>query len=312
MATSIEPAPPGPEEGKSPGLEFRHQSLQIGVVRQDSGELFCIAKRRLPVARLAPARARAEAAYQQWKLDQAKSSLDAVADSEASLASLGRRPTGASQSLGRRWQDLEAEANRGQLDQGALDDLTVEAEELAVYRNAQVVIAQCQQLEQILGELDGDEEVRIELRGAAHFTQSQLEKFGKRRRDDVSHRRAAIEALRRDLGAWFGGRDFVELLGGLDADGRDHEGRAVAKIRSAQTRQTIKAIVKRKAGVDGRPPEALATELIAHCRERMSHVKAPRTIDFEQQLPRMENGKLLRRLLKERYRSGPGPSPEPT
>ncbi len=197
-----------------------------------------------PAARLGAARAGAEVAYQQWKLDQAKRALDATADSEASLGALGRRPTGASKSLGQRWQDLEAEANRGQLDQAELEALTVEAEELAVYRNAQVVIAQCQQLEQILGSLDGDEDVRIELRGAAAFTQSLLDKFGKRRRDDVSHRRAAIAALHSDLGEWVSGHYFMDLLGGLDDDGRAQEGRAVAKIRSAQTKKTITAIVK--------------------------------------------------------------------
>ncbi|ROO24526.1 acyl-CoA synthetase [Salinisphaera orenii MK-B5] len=58
--------------------------------------------------------------------------------------------------------------------------------------------------------------------------------------------------------------------------------------------------------------EALASDLVAHCREALSHVKVPRRIEFLDASPRQENGKIPRRLLKARYRSagnascGPG------
>jgi long-chain acyl-CoA synthetase len=46
---------------------------------------------------------------------------------------------------------------------------------------------------------------------------------------------------------------------------------------------------------------ALAAELIAFVRSKMSHVKAPRQIDFMKELPRHENGKLYKRLLRDAY-----------
>ncbi|MCZ4314794.1 acyl-CoA synthetase [Comamonadaceae bacterium G21597-S1] len=48
---------------------------------------------------------------------------------------------------------------------------------------------------------------------------------------------------------------------------------------------------------------ALALELMHFCRERLSHVKCPRSIDFDPLLPRTETGKLLKRLVRDRYRS---------
>lgn len=47
--------------------------------------------------------------------------------------------------------------------------------------------------------------------------------------------------------------------------------------------------------------DALASELIAHCRERISPIKCPRSIEFTDSLPRTETGKLLKRLLKDRH-----------
>ncbi|MDG5498021.1 acyl-CoA synthetase [Niveispirillum sp. BGYR6] len=47
--------------------------------------------------------------------------------------------------------------------------------------------------------------------------------------------------------------------------------------------------------------EALAAELIAFVRSQLSHVKAPRQIDFMQQLPRMDTGKLYKRLIRDQY-----------
>ncbi|MCJ8158133.1 acyl-CoA synthetase [Sphingomonas sp. LaA6.9] len=47
--------------------------------------------------------------------------------------------------------------------------------------------------------------------------------------------------------------------------------------------------------------EALASELIAFCRESLSGVKTPRQIDFLDELPRHPTGKLYKRLLRDRY-----------
>ena len=49
---------------------------------------------------------------------------------------------------------------------------------------------------------------------------------------------------------------------------------------------------------------ALAQELIAYCREHLSHIKCPRSVDFEAELPRHATGKLYKRLLKDRYWAG--------
>ncbi|MET0986444.1 MAG: acyl-CoA synthetase [Steroidobacteraceae bacterium] len=45
----------------------------------------------------------------------------------------------------------------------------------------------------------------------------------------------------------------------------------------------------------------LARELVEYCRRRMSTIKCPRAIDFSQDLPRHETGKIYKRLLKEKY-----------
>ena len=46
-----------------------------------------------------------------------------------------------------------------------------------------------------------------------------------------------------------------------------------------------------------RPGDHLAEELIAYCRERLSHFKGPRSVHFVDDLPRLPTGKLLKRLL---------------
>ena len=49
--------------------------------------------------------------------------------------------------------------------------------------------------------------------------------------------------------------------------------------------------------------QALAAELHAFARARLSHVKAPRRIDFRAELPRHDTGKLYKRLLRDEYRA---------
>jgi fatty-acyl-CoA synthase/long-chain acyl-CoA synthetase len=48
-------------------------------------------------------------------------------------------------------------------------------------------------------------------------------------------------------------------------------------------------------------PSALEAELIAFCRARLSAIKCPRSVDFVDALPRNDMGKLVKRLVKERY-----------
>jgi long-chain acyl-CoA synthetase len=45
----------------------------------------------------------------------------------------------------------------------------------------------------------------------------------------------------------------------------------------------------------------LAEELILFCSQSLARQKVPRSIDFEDQLPRLPTGKLYKRLLRDRY-----------
>jgi long-chain acyl-CoA synthetase len=50
-----------------------------------------------------------------------------------------------------------------------------------------------------------------------------------------------------------------------------------------------------------RPCAELAEELISYCSQSLSRQKVPRSIDFEEELPRLPTGKLYKRLLRDRY-----------
>lgn len=77
---------------------------------------------------------------------------------------------------------------------------------------------------------------------------------------------------------------------------------AVVAAPNEEFGQEVKAVVQVRTQVAD--TAALAQELIDFCRSRLSHHKCPRSVDFIQTLPRTENGKLLRRVLKEHYASG--------
>jgi long-chain acyl-CoA synthetase len=74
---------------------------------------------------------------------------------------------------------------------------------------------------------------------------------------------------------------------------------AVFGIPNDEYGEEVKAVVQPTNPGDA--GEALARELIAWCRERISHLKCPRSIDFESELPRHPTGKLYKRKLRDRY-----------
>ncbi len=63
--------------------------------------------------------------------------------------------------------------------------------------------------------------------------------------------------------------------------------------------EEVVAVVQPANWADAGPE--LAAELSAWTRERLSHVKAPRRIDFMQELPRHATGKLYKRLIRDAY-----------
>jgi long-chain acyl-CoA synthetase len=74
---------------------------------------------------------------------------------------------------------------------------------------------------------------------------------------------------------------------------------AVFGIPNPEFGEEVKAVVQLKNAAAASP--SLANDLIAFCREHLSHVKCPRSIDFDLELPRQENGKLFKHVLKKRY-----------
>jgi long-chain acyl-CoA synthetase len=74
---------------------------------------------------------------------------------------------------------------------------------------------------------------------------------------------------------------------------------AVIGVPDDDLGEAVKAVVQPVAGVE--PDEELERELIAFCREHLAHFKCPRTIDFQDELPRLPTGKLYKLGLRERY-----------
>ena len=74
---------------------------------------------------------------------------------------------------------------------------------------------------------------------------------------------------------------------------------AVFGVPNEDLGEEVKAVIETMPGVE--QGSATAEELIAFCHEHLSHQKCPRSIDFEESLPRLPTGKLYKRLLRDRY-----------
>lgn len=77
---------------------------------------------------------------------------------------------------------------------------------------------------------------------------------------------------------------------------------AVFGVPNPDFGEEVKAVVQPRDMADAGP--ALAEELIAWCKQNLSAIKCPRSIDFEPELPRHPTGKLYKRLLRDRYWQG--------
>ncbi len=74
---------------------------------------------------------------------------------------------------------------------------------------------------------------------------------------------------------------------------------AVFGVPNEEMGEEVKAVVQPLDGDEG-----LEVELRAWCEGRLASYKRPRSYDFERQLPRLDNGKLYKTALRERYWQG--------
>ncbi len=77
---------------------------------------------------------------------------------------------------------------------------------------------------------------------------------------------------------------------------------AVIGVPNEEFGEEVKAVVQPRNMAEAGP--ALEAELIEYCRANLSHIKCPRSVDFEAELPRHPTGKLYKRLLRDRYWAG--------
>jgi long-chain acyl-CoA synthetase len=74
---------------------------------------------------------------------------------------------------------------------------------------------------------------------------------------------------------------------------------AVFGLPNEDLGEEVKAVVQPMPGIVAGPE--FGAELIGYCRERLAHMKCPRTVDFADELPRLPTGKLYKRLLRDAY-----------
>jgi long-chain acyl-CoA synthetase len=87
---------------------------------------------------------------------------------------------------------------------------------------------------------------------------------------------------------------------------------AVIGVPNPDFGEEVKAVVQPLDPADAGP--MLEMELIDFCRANLSPIKCPRSVDFDPALPRLDNGKLYKRLIKDRYwpkQPEPQPSAQP-
>ena len=74
---------------------------------------------------------------------------------------------------------------------------------------------------------------------------------------------------------------------------------AVFGIPNTDFGEEVKAVVQLMDHTQA--SAVLSTELIAYCRMHLADFKSPRSVDFEEQLPRHPTGKLYKKILRDRY-----------
>ena len=104
-------------------------------------------------------------------------------------------------------------------------------------------------------------------------------------------------------------RSFMIVSGGVNVYPQEAENilvahpkvadAAVIGVPSEDFGEEVKAVIQPVDWADANPN--FARELLDYVRERLSHLKAPRSIEFLPELPRHPTGKLHKRLLRERY-----------
>jgi long-chain acyl-CoA synthetase len=107
-------------------------------------------------------------------------------------------------------------------------------------------------------------------------------------------------------------RDFMIVSGGVNIYPQEAENLlvthpkvldvAVFGVPNQEMGEEVKAVVQPIDMADAGPE--LERELIAFCRDNLSHYKCPVSVDFDPALPRQPTGKLYKRLLRERYWTG--------
>jgi fatty-acyl-CoA synthase len=107
-------------------------------------------------------------------------------------------------------------------------------------------------------------------------------------------------------------KDFMIVSGGVNIYPQEAENVliehpavsdvAVFGVPNPDFGEEVKAAVELAEGVEA--STALGEEILEFCRSRLAHYKCPRSVDFEEEFPRLPTGKLYKRKLRDRYWDG--------